>query len=259
MLHEHIVDRTRAPFSETHGSRMRLVYSLLIILTPSIVSCSSNDNSSIMMISATTKVDNRVIKAGTPWLITTQDTISGGAASSVRGVALAIPVARGRFIYGIFRTKTKTALLSWDRLVTGLDTFIAMKYPRGNRELQESYSAWHAQVTRSINGQPIPLCITEEYFENGISTCPVFVYFKDPKDLSTVKIINPGKPVSIDGRAVNIIDVSATYLPTGNYNITDKSSIPLAVKNTPNEPLTRLPIDFGLVSSRDLYKRDFWR
>lgn len=207
-------------------------------------------------------VDGRPVHAHTLWRLRYIDGFPEGISSiPVSGYALALPVSPGRYVYGLFRmTFQGPNLGSWDLLATGLDNFLFEEDYLRHRPMvsQRSMAKAHDYATSALEGRRITICQKFGETNAGQDSCPVFVYFADPRDPQSVRMIAPQKFTDIGGHRVVIHRVQLSYQRTGEP-AKDDSLLPPFLRGGQQPDLGSLPEGLSPADSRKLRVDDFRR
>lgn len=189
-------------------------------------------------------VDGQLVKSNTLWRVRTTDAFPQGARIEMSGVALAIPIAPDQYVYGLVRARIKDNTYSWDILLSGLNAFVSSEDKRADRrsESARSFSAFNDYTAERMKGRRLRICVEGGF--PGQNRCPLFVFFENPSDPLSMKIIEPGQPVMIAGRRVVITQVTSTYQDVGGTSQSTLGNLPKFVRENDTAVFAPFPNHF---------------
>ncbi len=204
-------------------------------------------------------VDGQLVKSNTLWRIRTTDAFPQGARIEMSGVALAIPVAPDQYVYGLVRARIKDNTYSWDILPAGLDAFVGSEDSVAGRpsESTRSVSGFREYAAERLKGRRLRICVEGGF--PGQDRCPLFVFFEDPSDPLSMKIIEPGQPVTIAGRRVVITQVTSTYQEVGGISQSTLRNLPTFVRENDTAVFAPFPDYFLHNDHNSVQINDFRR
>lgn len=223
-------------------------------------SCGGRSRSTDILFEATASVDGKEVRASTVWRVRTSDVFPQGAAISVRGEALAIPVSDGQWVYGLFRVLDANVLGSWPLMLPSVGN--AGDAPDRDRaspaQGADTPSSQFDNLIRHLAGRRTEICVPIPHPNQAPSNpCPIFAYFENPADYRYPQIALPREGRRINGHSFRIEHVFVTM---GDFNRSAKSVIlPPFVKPGSNQTFGKLPGDIKPILDTNLTTSDFWR
>ncbi len=224
----------------------------------SLAGCAGNSRWADLKVEALAAVDGRPVRASTLWRIRSVQTFPPGARLEGSGVALAIPVAPGRYVYGLLRSLLKDDhLAGWDAFVTGVDAYAV---GAGGRIVSEGddWSETHDRVVAALRHREVELCSRDDV-RDARDRCLVFVHFADPNDPASLMLIRPHEDHIVAGHRFRIDRVGAKYEAVGGTSRSQVAQLPTFVRDMNNRDFGTLPEDLRIASDRPLNRDDFWR
>lgn len=223
--------------------------------------CERSSHWANMRMDADATVDGRRVHASTLQRTSFIDNPSSGSKLPVSGVALAIPVAPGRYVYGLFRTITGNMLEGWDLLPTGLDAFVSDEDQHLERPAVDdtSRAKYRNYVIERLANRRIPICLPLKTGLAGQDRCPIFAYFENPADPESVKMLRPGETVNIAGHRFRIDRVTLTFEKEGGRSQSTEADLPSFLQGDRDPKLGKLPNRLVVERFRQLYNEDFRR
>lgn len=228
-----------------------------MLLVLALAGCQLKSRWADLKIDALAYVDGRPVRASTLWRVRSVQVFPPGARIEGSGVALAIPVAPGRYVFGLFRSLLGgDYLASWDAFPTGVDASVATRAMRTNGQ---NFSEIHDDVVEALSGRDVEMCLPEERRVRAQDRCLVFVYFSDPDDPASLTLVRPNVEIDLGGRRFRLERVSATYREPGASSMSQIAHLPPFVRDPDGRGFGVLPEDLEIATDRPLRLSDFWR
>lgn len=186
-------------------------------------------NWSNLKVKATALVDGHQVVASTIWrgrLIPTFLGDGGGVRSELHGLALAIPVDKNEYVYGIFRQTWRG-----ETLLGGPELLDAYNLDLHKRDTVDpppfsTPAKFRDYAVRKLAGQNVAVCLPLGDAVAPRDGCPVFVYFERPDQPETVRQMVPRQAAIIAGHQVVITSVTMSYVPDGAPQSTRLDMLP---------------------------------
>lgn len=228
--------------------------------------CQDRAEPTDMRLTVLAHVDGRQVRASTSWLVTMADTFPQGAAIKVKGVALAIPVAPDRYVYGLLRTVIGDNLYQTDMLAAGLDAVVLDEDGRRGVASGTSRSDLRDNAIGRLRGREVELCLPKGQGLAGQDRCPVFMFFRNAVDPQSVERVVPGVAYTVDGHRVVIDRVTGTFIAPQGRNYEGLAFLPPyiasstdVVARSTGVKLGKLPAGLMIDGDRQLRTNDFVR
>jgi len=243
--------------SLANSVRRRCGFMLLVLL---LAGCQMKSRWADLKIEALAYVDGRQVKSSTLWRMRSVEGFPPGARIEGSGVALAIPVAPGRYVYGLIRSLLRDDnLASWDAIPTGVDASVDRGGRlRRTRSEKLNFSETHDRVIEAIRGRDLEICLLDERRVHAQDRCLVFVYFTDPRNPATLKLVRPNVEANLDGRRFRLARVTATYREPGEQSMSQVAQLPSFVRKPDGRGFGVLPEGLKIDADRPLTRSDFW-
>jgi hypothetical protein len=224
-------------------------------------SCSHSSGPIGLRLDATAIVDGREVRASTLWTYETASAFPQGIQISVKGVALAIPIAKGRSVYGIFRVLDGHILRSWDEIPLQLTSYAIQEGKMSGKDdiSQGSPRGRLRYSVKRLVDRKLEICRSATDGKPEQSICPVFIYFPDPSSSESPMRVSVGTVTGLGVHTIVIRNIYVTYSRKRGYHDSTVANLPTFLKPDKHEVFSRIPGDLTPILDTHLTTSDFLR
>jgi hypothetical protein len=237
-------------------TKRRVMTSFLLVVLSA--GCVKESPSSWLRIEVRAMVNGRAVKSVRWWQVEVSDQFPQGASIKLKGSAVVIPLPNGQKVYALLRTAQNGEIASADRLVLGLDQYLAARQKAAGRTppFPSSFERSHNYLSSNEKKKTLEFCLPNNMGTSAQHYCPLFVFFKNRLSLTNLTTLKFGKQITIGVDRILISSVLVSYDSGGGR---DKDGIDSRLLTGSRRAVVATILNQQTYQQISIQKQDFWR